>query len=139
MNYTGENIKEICKKFHLTQEQFGELIGIKKRTVQSYIGGRAIPEPLQKLIAHVIEDLTKAKERERLVNDLTAMRNSLNGFIDDKTMNTLDALSKETIIAYILNNEAEFSENGLYQAFLESKLSDAKLKWETQRLLSKGE
>jgi DNA-binding transcriptional regulator YiaG len=137
LNYTGQDIKAICKEFDLTQEELGMQLGISKRTIQSYIGGRAIPDPLQKLITRVVSELRASHERETLVSKLQTMSLSLDHYIDEDTIRTLDDMPKEAIIAYLLMKEKDFKENGLYEALLESKLADAKLKWETQRLLKK--
>ncbi len=40
-----ELLDEVCIKARLTREQVGQLLGVKRRTVQSWVGGQRVPRP----------------------------------------------------------------------------------------------
>ncbi len=138
MKFTSINIKELRKEFNLTQSKLGEYLGVKYRTIQSWESEkRNIPESMQIALNGLHEKLNKEKLRDQLIKDIPELNNTFANYIPENVLNTLNTIDKEHFIAYLLAFESEFAESSLYKLFLEKKLTDAKLKWEAERLLGK--
>jgi transcriptional regulator with XRE-family HTH domain len=62
------DVKQLRQKLGLSQEAFGELVGIDQATVSRYENGNPIPKPTMKLLAQIalsapqVETPTQAAE-----------------------------------------------------------------------------
>lgn len=138
MNYSSNDIKLLRKEYNLTQRELGERLGVKYRTIQSWESEkRNIPDSMQIALNHLNNQLQQEKLRQQLIENIPELNKAFIKYISEDTLAILDKIDKKEFIAYLLAFEADFASNSLYQIFLEKKLTDAKLKWEAERLLKK--